>query len=62
MKVVWERLEARDLRLETLAVAPGMPFRWRLGGAAAGVSGSEPERLEAVGVVGDVLVSEFKRL
>lgn len=51
MKVVWDFLEARDFRFETLPPAGGIGFRWRFGA----VSGSEPpERPETVGVVGAV--------
>lgn len=53
MKVVWERLEARDFLLEILPVGCGPRRR----GAE---SWSEPERLETVGVaVAVVLVSGF---
>lgn len=47
MNVVCERFDARDLRFDTLPVAPGVAFRCRFG---AGVSWSEPESPETVEV------------
>ena len=50
MKVVWERLEARDFRLEIFPVGCG-PLR------RGAESWSEPERLETVGVAAAAAVS-----